>query len=368
MSNSNRILIVDDDPMNCELLEMWLASAGFADVDSVYSGSEALLHVKDSPPDLILLDVRMPEMDGLEVCRCLKADATTLFIPIILITGHNTHQDRLNGLRAGANDFVARSVDEAELLARVNVLLENKRLYDELRATMRERIEFISQISHELRTPLFAIHGLTEMLLDGEVTQPDEVRNYLQTIYDQSGHLSRLVDDLLDLSRFERGAQTLKYETLALGPFLDDTVALMQPLAHARNIELRLLAVPRQLLVSVDEGRLRQVFINLLNNALRYNDEGGWVEIAVQSESNAVQISVRDGGWGIGTLDMPHIFRRFYRGALAQQRKSGAGGAGLGLALASEIIRAHGGTLTAQSEGVAGRGSTFVVTLPRTVT
>jgi signal transduction histidine kinase len=251
----------------------------------------------------------------------------------------------------------------AELLARTRSLLKAKRLHDELAEAVRARIEFVGQVSHELRTPLFAITGLTEMLLDEEVTEPESIQRYLRTIYEQARHLGRIVDDLLDLSRFERGRQSLKFQSLRLQPFLDDAVALLQPQAAQHGITLRLEETPANLMLRADEGRLRQVIINLLNNALRYNDPDGWVEVGANREGDSVIITVRDNGWGISPTDLPHIFDRFYRG---QQTKvnSEQRGAGLGLALAQEIVRAHQGQISVGSEGVPGRGSTFCVRLP----
>jgi two-component system sensor histidine kinase/response regulator len=363
MEFSNRILIVDDKPLTYEVLRELFASAGYANLAYAADGPSALAQVATDPPDLVLLDVMMSGMDGFEVCRRLKSDPATLHIPVVLFTALTDRNSRLQGLEAGADDFLSKPVDMAELLARTRSLLKAKRLHDELAEAVRARIEFVGQVSHELRTPLFAITGLTEMLLDEEVTEPESIQRYLRTIYEQARHLGRIVDDLLDLSRFERGRQSLKFQSLRLQPFLDDAVALLQPQAAQHGITLRLEETPANLMLRADEGRLRQVIINLLNNALRYNDPDGWVEVGANREGDSVIITVRDNGWGISPTDLPHIFDRFYRG---QQTKvnSEQRGAGLGLALAQEIVRAHQGQISVGSEGVPGRGSTFCVRLP----
>jgi two-component system sensor histidine kinase/response regulator len=345
------------------VLRELFASAGYANLAYAADGPSALVQVATDPPDLVLLDVMMSSMDGFEVCRRLKSDLATLHIPVVLFTALTDRNSRLQGLEAGADDFLSKPVDMAELLARTRSLLKAKCLHDELAEAVRARIEFVGQVSHELRTPLFAITGLTEMLLDEEVTEPESIQRYLRTIYEQARHLGRIVDDLLDLSRFERGSQSLKFQSLRLRLFLDDTVALLQPQAAQRGITLRLEETPGNLMVRADEGRLRQVIINLLNNALRYNDPDGWVKVGAGREGDSVIITVRDNGWGISPTDLPHIFGRFYRG---QQTKvnSEQRGAGLGLALVQEIVRAHQGQISVESEGVPGRGSTFCVRLP----
>jgi two-component system sensor histidine kinase/response regulator len=362
MEFDNRILIVDDKPITHQVLAEMFASAGVTNVACAIDGLSALTQVAKDPPDLILLDVMMSGMDGFEVCRRLKSDPATAHIPVVLVTALADRDSRLQGLEAGADDFLTKPVDRAELLARARSLLKAKRLHDDLAEAVRARIEFVGQVSHELRTPLFAISGLTEMLLDGEVAEPEDSQRYLRTIYEQARHLGRIVDDLLDLSRFERGRQSLTFQPLNLRPFLDDTIALLQPEAAERKITLRLGEAQDGLTVQGDEGRLRQVIINLLNNAMRYNDPGGWVEISARREDGWAIIKVRDNGWGISSTDLPHIFDRFYRGQQAKVN-SEQRGAGLGLALAQEIVRAHRGQITVESEGLPGRGSTFNVRL-----
>jgi len=360
---TSRILIVEDDPDSSELLKELLEIEGFLNLQVAPNGNIALSYVADEAPDLILLDVMMPGMSGFEVCQRLKENPETSSIPIILVTALKDRANRLQGLQAGADDFITKPIDEPELLARTRSLLHTKRLHDDLVRAMEEKIEFIGQVSHELRTPLFAITGLTEMLLDGEVEDPDRVQHYIRTIHEQSGFLARLVDDLLDLSRFERGKHFLKEKHFYIESFLEDTITLMQPRAQARSISLSLNVKSPDMIIMADEGRLRQVVINLLTNSLRYNDPGGWVRLSAEKEMQWGVIEVEDNGWGISAAELPHIFERFYRGenahVFSEQR-----GSGLGLALAQEIVRAHGGKITADSSGVSGEGSTFRVYFP----
>jgi len=360
---NNRILIVEDDPMSSQLLQDLLESEGYTNLATAPDGPTALQQIAEETPDLILMDVMMPGMTGFDVCKQLKENPKTVTIPIVLVTALSDRDTRLKGLEMGANDFLTKPIDEAELLARTRSLLKLKELHDEIAELARERIEFVGQVSHELRTPLFAVSGLTEMLLDGEVTDPDQAQRYLETIYEQSNHLSKIVNDLLDLSRLERDQLDLELTPLLLNSFLDDTLVLLHPEAGKQDIDLRLGEVVEDLLVLADEVRLRQVMVNLLNNALIYNDPGGWVEVSASRDGRWARISVNDSGWGIHESDLPHIFDRFYRGRDAQE-KGVPRGSGLGLALVQEIVRSHGGQIWAASEGIRGKGSNFNLRLP----
>ena len=357
------ILIVDDDPLSCELLIELLTSEGYVNLRSATDGETALKQVAASPPDLILLDIMLPGINGFEICRRLKSDPNTATIPIVLVTALVSRDSRLEGLEAGADDFLTKPIDEAELLARTRSLLRTRRLYQDWAAAVQAQVEFISQVSHELRTPLFAISGLTEMLLNREVTQPEEIHRNLQTIYGQIQHLTHVVDALLELSRLSNGGMHLSMHPLCLQSFLEDSVALMQPQAKKMDIRLNLESVSPELVVRADEARLRQALLDLIKNALFYNDPGGWVQISANQQGDRVVITVCDNGWGIPAEDLPRIFERFYRG---QQLGAGPSsqGSGLGLALAQEIVHAHNGKITVESAGVPGKGSCFRIELP----
>jgi len=234
----------------------------------------------------------------------------------------------------------------------------------------RLRRDFISSISHELRTPVTSIAGFLEALVDGMVENPAEQRRYLQIISDESRRLNRLIDDLFDYSRMESGQMSYYMEPVDYSALVNDVYGQVMPQGVALGIEVQMDITGGLPQIRGDRDRLRQVLLNLLNNALQFTPEGGFVAIHAHAVSepadgsgkpcDLVVTSVSDSGTGISPDDLPHIFDRFYKSG---KRQSGrAGGTGLGLAITRHIVEAHGGEVHADS--VPGKGSTFTFTLP----
>lgn len=218
---------------------------------------------------------------------------------------------------------------------------------------------FLAMLSHELRNPLSAMsNGLS--LLD-TVESADQQQDTLQMMHRQCGQLTRLLDDLLDVSRISRGKISLKPDKVSLAPILDDAVDTLRADAAAKQIELNLVNVPGQLHVRADAARLLQVIINLLNNAIRYTPAGGQVSLKALQNESEVQIHVRDSGQGICEEDLPRVFDFFVQ--LENRAGTANQGLGLGLALVHELVHLHGGSVSVHSDG-PDRGSTFSVTLP----
>lgn len=244
-------------------------------------------------------------------------------------------------------------VDEVAQLA-----VAFNRMAERLEAEERVRREAFADIAHELRHPLAVLQGSLEAIQDG--AQPLEMRQVM-LLQDQTLALSRLVSDLRDLSLADLGQLQLALEEVNLEPLLMDVLAQMEPVAQPRGIVLRWeISRGTPLLVHADPGRLRQVLLNLLANALHYTPAGGRVEIGADAASDAVRIWVFDTGSGIEAADLPHIFDRFYRTDRSRSRVTG--GTGLGLAIVRSIVELHGGRIEVSSE--LGRGSRFTVTLP----
>ncbi len=230
----------------------------------------------------------------------------------------------------------------------------------ELRRLEAVRREFIANVSHELRTPLTAIHGYLETLLGGGLEEPEHARKFLEIVFRHTGRLGRLLDDLTELSNIELGRVHLRIERVDVREAVDSVLAIMQPRAAARRVDLAA-DVPGDLPdVAADHDRLVQILINLVDNAVKYTGQGGRVRVTGRAVSGAVELGVIDTGVGIPRADLPRITERFYRVDKARSRE--LGGTGLGLAIVKHLVIAHGGELSIDSE--PGRGTTVRFTLP----
>jgi len=227
----------------------------------------------------------------------------------------------------------------------------------QVEASQRSQRDFVANVSHELKTPLTSIQGFAQAILDGAADDPQSIRQAAQVIHDEAGRMHRLVLDLLELARLDAGTADLRREPVDLAALARNVAQRMAPQAQEAQVTLRV-AGEESLTVYGDGDRLAQVLLNLLDNALKHTPAGGQVTVQVRGAGNWAEVAVQDTGEGIPPEVLPRIFERFYQ--LDQARR---GGAGLGLSIAYEIVRAHGGTLTAQSQ--PGKGSTFVVKLPR---
>jgi two-component system, OmpR family, phosphate regulon sensor histidine kinase PhoR len=229
----------------------------------------------------------------------------------------------------------------------------------EIERVEKTRRDFIANVSHELRTPLTSIQGYAETLLDSHHL-PEHVREFIEIIRKNATRMARLTEDLLVLARVESGEQNFNFQLTTPRELLDDAVQVFQDLAASRGIELSAMNTSSSP-VSVDRDAIHQVFSNLIDNALKYGGGGGRILVGACETEDGVQFYVRDFGAGISSEHLPRLFERFYRVDKARSRESG--GTGLGLAIAKHVVRAHGGTIKAESE--LNHGSTFYLTLPR---
>lgn len=303
----------------------------------------------------------------------------------------NQRMERLlpSGVRLGAP--LVQSVRDPEILASVQTALTTRdvtmaraakifsgRVFDVTAAPMPgggavavlhdqteiERVEktrrdFIANVSHELRTPLTSIQGYAETLLESR-GMPNDLREFVEIIRKNAMRMARLTEDLLVLARVESGEQKLNFQTAMPNQLLDDAVQTFHELALARGIELSVMNTASSA-VLVDRDAIHQVFTNLIDNALKYGDQGGKVLVGACESEDGVQFYVRDFGSGISSEHLTRLFERFYRVDKARSLESG--GTGLGLAIAKHVVRAHSGTIRAESE--LNHGSTFYFTLPR---
>ncbi len=238
-------------------------------------------------------------------------------------------------------------------------------LHDTTRIQKLEQVrkDFIANVSHELRTPLTAIQGFAETLLDGGLEDKEHNREFVQTIHSEAARLAALVNDLLDLSAIESGRAKPDRKPVALSPLLDEVVRQLSPLARKKSIRLEIEGSAKFPSVPADTNQIRQVFSNLIDNAIKFNQEGGSVTIRCSEKDGGAEISVSDTGSGIPQKDLPRVFERFYRVDKARSRD--LGGTGLGLAIVKHIVESHGGSVRVESS--EGRGSSFFVFLPKNI-
>jgi signal transduction histidine kinase len=362
-----RVLVVDDEDRNRRLLVTMLEAEGHVALEAG-DGPQALEQARRSHPDLILLDVMMPGMDGFSVARTLKADPATRAIPIVMVTALDDRASRLGGLEAGAEEFVCKPVDRIELQARLRNLLRLKGLMgeleqarDEAEAASRAKSAFLSSMSHEIRTPLNAVLGFSELLLQEQGLSARQ-QDYLQIINRAGDHLLGLINEVLELARIEAGRASLALEPLDLPRLIKELAALFRVKAEDKGLNLACHVDPQvPSFVLADANKLRQILMNLLGNAIKFTEAGG-VSLEVRAmgspgEAWPLRFEVKDTGPGIDPEGLERIFTAF------EQTASGAakGGAGLGLAISRQYARLMGGDLEGASE--PGRGSCFSLNL-----
>jgi two-component system, sensor histidine kinase and response regulator len=364
---TDKILAVDDVPDNLILLQTILEVEGYG-IDIVGDGATALQQIAESPPDLILLDVMMPLMDGFEVTRHIRNHPTLPYIPILLLTAH-TDASVVEGLDAGADDFIRKPFDQDELMARVRSLLRLKHSLDAQRAMARAREDFVSRLTHDLRTPLVASDRMLT-LFKQEIFCPisPEMQQAISAMIRSNQNLLGMVNTLLEVSRFEAGQKNMNFETCNMVEIIQEIVQELSPLAEEKEIYVKVDTTKLDQdsenagFVTGDRMELRRVIANLLGNAIKFTDAGG-ITIRIYETSSPqtgqalVTIEVEDSGYGIASEDLPELFERFRQG------KNKRAGSGLGLHLSHRIVETHGGTIEVSSE--LGKGSVFTVHLPK---
>lgn len=223
------------------------------------------------------------------------------------------------------------------------------------------RQDFVANVSHELRTPLTSIKGYAETLLEGALEDKENAKDFLKIIYQDAERLTRLIDDLLDLSKIESGKLKMQFSEIDLYKIIEHSIRILEEQIREKKISLEL-NFPKHLSKAwADERKITQVILNLLDNAIKYNVEGGKIIVSVSDKENFIEVSITDTGIGIPEKDLPRIFERFYRVDKARSRE--LGGTGLGLSIVKHIVQAHEGEVFVKSK--LGKGSTFSFTLPK---
>lgn len=365
-----RILIVDDEPDIVESLEVMLLKKGY-EVLSASSGDDGLEKAKQEQPDLILLDVMMPVMDGFEVCRNLKRLPSTQHIPVLLLTALHELEDKVKGLEAGADDFVTKPFNDAELRARVSAFLRTKKLRDELEASYKKlkeleqmRDSLAGMIVHDLKAPLTAITGGLSVFLDHiekDTSFSQDIRKLVINAHRSAKRLVGLIQDILDVSRMEESKLPIKKSPTNLCDLVVGCVQTLEPLAQQSNVNLVCEATDKQAQANVDRGLIERVMSNLISNSIKFTEPGGKVTAGVRSlpHEKQVEFVVADTGIGIPQEHLEKIFDKFFQ---STGHESSRKGQGLGLAFCRMAVESHGGKIRVESG--QGKGSCFFVRLP----
>ncbi|MGD0339837.1 MAG: hybrid sensor histidine kinase/response regulator [Bacteroidota bacterium] len=364
------ILVVDDTEDNLDLLEFAMKHKPVK-MFRATSGMECLAIAESVRPDVILLDIQMPEMDGFETFRRLRAKPSTAKIPVIFLTAQRKDPGSIaTGLEIGADEYLTKPIDTEELLVRTRMLIRLKRAEA---AIERTRADFMAMLVHDLRSPLSGIKSVIDFFTDlkgQEVTLTPEYFQLLESGRDAAGRMLELINNLLDLSKFEAGNMALDKKSVIISQLIDAVVHEVLPQYQQRRISLTQQTQLDLPIIEIDLLKISQVLMNLLSNALKFTRSGGSVEVSAQQiqmppgEKPAICFSITDNGIGIGKEELPYVFDRYKQASSAQVTKTK--GTGLGLAICKLVVEAHGGMVYAESE--PGVRTTFSFTLPITST
>lgn len=369
-----KVLIVDDNTKIMAIAEVHLKKEGL-EVLCVEDGKSALESARQEKPDLILLDVDMPDMSGFEVCQVLKDDAELVMIPVVFLTAADDNESRVRGLDLGAVDYVTKPFDSFELRARVRAALRTKQLQDQL-ATMNleleERVDqrteeikqlleqkdaFVNQLSHDLKTPLTPLVALLPMV--AERTEDVESKKMLDLIMNNVDYMRNLTERTLQLAQLNSPEVSLRVEKVDLASEIRNTIESLSSVFKENGIEI-VNNTTMPLDIEADRMLIKELIHNLVSNTIKYTNGDGVVTFESFLKDDNVEISIKDTGIGMTIEQQKRIFEEFYK---ADDSRTDRSSTGLGLTICKRIVENHGGSIRAESQG-SGHGTSVHFTLP----
>ncbi|OGV72024.1 MAG: hypothetical protein A2340_10770 [Lentisphaerae bacterium RIFOXYB12_FULL_60_10] len=358
------VLVVDDELANRELLSHLLQARGHGVTEAV-DGGDALQKAAAALPDVVLLDVMMPGIDGFEVCRRLKRDTHTAAVPVLMVTSLHDRLERLRGIEAGANDYLTKPIDNEDVLLRVRNAIHAKRLHDRVQAELAHvkelellRDNLTHMMVHDMRSPLMGASGAYEMILMDKDRLSQEQLKFVAMGQNSCRELIEMVNSILDVSRMEAGQMPLNRVPCNLRDIAQAAAKSVAVLAQEKTLPLCVSGDPVS--STVDRDIMRRVFANLLHNAIKFSAVGGSIAVQVSSTGETVRATVTDQGCGIPADFHQRIFEKF--GQVEAHREGQKHSTGLGLTFCKLAVEAHGGQIGVDSE--SGKGSTFWFTVP----
>ena len=361
-----KILIVDDVMSNVLLLKILLTNEKYQ-VCTANCGNMCIEQAKAEKPDLILLDVMMPDISGFDAAQILKKDPETAHIPIIFLTALNNPSDLVHGFQVGANDFLTKPFNKEELVVRVfhqiklvaaTRIIEHQN--EELRATISNRDKMYSVIAHDLRSPMASIRMVLNLVVNAmspEIIGP-ELFELLDKANRESEEVHDLLDNLLKWTKSQTGRLTVVRQDLDLNDIIPGVVDIFEMIAQTKKIDLKYQGSSNPVVVYADNDMLKTVVRNFLSNAIKFSPENSSIEITLSEEGDFAKVSVRDHGVGIAPDRIDSIFKK----GETTYGTGGEEGSGLGLQLCADFARKIDGDVMVES--TLGEGSTFSVLVP----
>ncbi len=357
MTAQPTVLIVDDEPITLEILAGHLSREGY-EIAFATSGNDALNKLDTVKPDVILLDIMMPDLDGYEVCQRVKANKQWQHIPIILVTALSSKQDLARGLEAGADDFIHKPVHTLELRARVRSLLRVKKQYDALQATLSLREDMAHMIVHDMRTPLNVIAGYCDWMLTRETTLPENVED-LKKISFQTQHLNGFLNDLLILAKMEADQLILNRQMVNIDGIIETIKESHSVTAISKKVDLNIDFPESSQQVSLDASLFQRALDNLISNALKFSPDSATVTIQVEypgktnknSSPYTLCIKVIDQGPGVAQKYRDRVFEKF---EVAPVQQADLSQIGLGLTFCKMVVEAHNGYISVEDNQPTG--------------
>ena len=351
------VLIVDDTPANLKVIGNFLAGAGFR-ILIAEDGADALEQVQTARPDIILLDVMMPEKDGYATCREIKQLEATRDVPVLFMTARSEAHEKVNGFRCGAVDYITKPYQEEDVLARIRTHLTLARQKQKLETMLAERNRFMNIAAHDLRNPLAAIIGWAE--IGSSQPQANDARQMFQTIHQSAQRMQAIIEDFLSLQILKNQNSPDAGEDFDLRDVVAQVIGQQEPRAKGKKLFLLFRAGADPLPVFGNVAHTHQILTNYLSNAIKFSPPDAPILISAQASDRHVRLAVKDQGPGVSIAERGRLFAEFPK--ISNTPTGGESSTGLGLAIVKTLAEAQGGKVGVEFEDAI--GSTFWLELP----